>query len=109
MIQTSGQTPAGSCVCFGHPGPGSPRTGGLLPKTTRLSEPPSGRATRVPHQSEPIGLSFGPRLVHPIGTKRFATVSSSTSLAQVAGVILHKQARVQNPDKTAMAGGRHEG
>lgn len=36
---------------------------------------------------------------HPIGTQRFATVSSGTSFAQVAGAILRKQARVQNPDK----------
>lgn len=35
----------------------------------------------------------------PSGTERFATVSSGTSSAQVAGAILQKQARVQNPDK----------
>jgi hypothetical protein len=46
---------------------------------------------------------------HAIGTERFATVSSGTSFAQVAGAILGKQARGQNPDKTPMAGGRHEG
>ena len=54
----------------------------------------------------PAWSTFGP---HPIGTERFATVSSGTSFAQVAGAILGKQARVENPDKTAMAGGRHEG
>jgi hypothetical protein len=40
--------------------------------------------------------TFGP---HAIGAERFATVSSGTSFAQVVGAILHKQARVQNPDK----------
>ena len=35
--------------------------------------------------------TFGP---HPTGTQRFATVSSGTSFAQVAGTILQKQARV---------------
>src|SRR4029453_9802764 len=39
---------------------------------------------------------FGP---HPIGAERFATVSSGTSFAQVAGAILHEPVRVQNPDK----------
>jgi hypothetical protein len=50
--------------------------------------------------------TFGP---HPIGIKRFATVSSGRSFAQVPGAILGKQARLQNPDKTPMAGVRHEG
>jgi hypothetical protein len=50
--------------------------------------------------------TFGP---HPIGAERFATVSSSASFAQVAEAILGKHARVENPDKTPMAGGRHEG
>jgi hypothetical protein len=36
---------------------------------------------------------------HAIGTERFPTVSSGSSFTQVAGVILGKQARVQNPDK----------
>src|SRR5215218_10904596 len=40
--------------------------------------------------------TFGP---HAIGTQRFATVSSGRSFAQVAGAILRKQARGQNPDK----------
>ena len=40
--------------------------------------------------------TFGP---HPIGTQRFATVSSGASFAQVAGAILGKQARVENSDK----------
>jgi hypothetical protein len=36
-----------------------------------------------------------------IGTERLATVSNGTSFALVAGAILEKQARVQNPDKDA--------
>jgi hypothetical protein len=50
--------------------------------------------------------TFGP---HPIGCERFLTVSnglqrspavsSGRSFAQVAGAILRKQARGQNPDK----------
>jgi hypothetical protein len=39
---------------------------------------------------------------HPIGAERFATVSGGSSLAQVAGAILHEPARVQNPDKDAV-------
>jgi hypothetical protein len=46
---------------------------------------------------------------HPIGTERYAAVTSGTSFAQVVGAILGKQDRVQNPDKTPMAGGRHDG
>jgi hypothetical protein len=46
---------------------------------------------------------FGP---HAIGTERFATVSSGTSLPQVAGAILGEQACVQNPDKDAVARAR---
>jgi hypothetical protein len=46
---------------------------------------------------------LGPRLVHtpsePSGSQRSPAVSSGRSLAQVAGVILRKQARGQNPDK----------
>src|SRR5215211_240363 len=40
--------------------------------------------------------TFGP---HAIGTQRFITVSSGRSFAQVAGAILRKRARAQNPDK----------
>jgi hypothetical protein len=40
--------------------------------------------------------TFGP---HAIGPERFIAVSSGTSLAQVAGAILGKQAQVENPDK----------
>jgi len=50
--------------------------------------------------------TFGPPA---IGTERFITVSNGTSFMQVAGAILGKQVRAQNPDKTVMAGGRHEG
>ena len=45
--------------------------------------------------------TFGP---HAIGAERFATVSSGSSFAQVAGAILRKQARVQNPDKAEVPG-----
>jgi len=45
--------------------------------------------------------TFGP---HPIGTERFPTVSSGTLFAQVAGAILQKQARGQNPDKDEVRG-----
>jgi hypothetical protein len=40
--------------------------------------------------------TFGP---HAIGAERFVAVCSGASFAQVAGAILQKQARVQNPDK----------
>src|SRR5215213_10999506 len=36
---------------------------------------------------------------HAIGAERFVAVSSGRSFAQVAGAVLRKQARVQNPDK----------
>jgi hypothetical protein len=36
-------------------------------------------------------------------------VFNGTSFAQVAGAILQQRAPVQNPDKTPMAVGRHEG
>jgi hypothetical protein len=99
----------------------------------RPSQPPAGRHARVEEEPGPRQDPQGKRLSrtarhaaaedakllaalrllfsnpHPIGTQRFATVSSGTSFAQVAGAILQKQARVQNPDKTHMAGGRHEG
>jgi hypothetical protein len=69
--------------------------------------PPLRGLSLVPEAQCPQGWStFGP---HAIGAERCVTVSSGTSLAQVASAILAKQARVQNPDKTPMAGGRHEG
>jgi hypothetical protein len=40
--------------------------------------------------------TFGP---HAIGAERFATVSSGSSLAQVACAILGNQARVENLDR----------
>jgi hypothetical protein len=50
----------------------------------------------------------GPRLVHmpsePSGSQRSPAVSSGRSFAQVAGAILRKQARGQNPDKDEAAG-----
>jgi len=39
---------------------------------------------------------FGP---HATGAERFVAVSNGPSLAQVAGAILGKQARVEIPDK----------
>jgi pimeloyl-ACP methyl ester carboxylesterase len=49
--------------------------------------------------------TFGP---HPIGAERFTTVSSGRSFAQVAGAILGKQDRVQNPENDEVADlGRH--
>jgi hypothetical protein len=45
--------------------------------------------------------AFGP---HAIGPERFATVSSGTSLAQVAGTILGKQTEVENPEKHEVPG-----
>jgi hypothetical protein len=89
----------------------------------RPSQPPAGRHARVEEEPGPRQDPQGKRLSrtarhaaaedakllaalrllfsnpHPIGTQRFATVSSGTSFAQVAGAILQKQARVQNPDK----------
>ena len=44
---------------------------------------------------------FGP---HAIGTERFPTVTSGSSFTQVAGAILQKQARLQNPDKDEVGG-----
>jgi hypothetical protein len=51
-----------------------------------VAAPASGRAWST----------FGP---HAIGAERFVAVSSGTSFAQVAGAILGKRARGQNPDK----------
>jgi hypothetical protein len=39
---------------------------------------------------------------HAIGTERFVAVSNGASFAQVAGAVLGKQARAQNPDKDAL-------
>src|SRR5829696_10397380 len=51
---------------------------------------------------------LGPRLVHtpsePSGSQRSPAVSSGRSFAQVAGAILRKQARGQNPDKDEVPG-----
>jgi hypothetical protein len=50
----------------------------------------------------------GPRLVHtpsePSGSQWSPAVSSGRSFAQVAGAILRKQARGQNPDKDVLLG-----
>jgi hypothetical protein len=44
---------------------------------------------------------FGP---HATGAERFVAVSNGPSLAQVAGAILGKQARVEIPDKDEVPG-----
>src|SRR5215216_5775629 len=56
------------------------------------------RPRRGPHELRRSAAwsTFGP---HAIRAERFTTVSSGRSFAQVAGVILGKQARGQNPDK----------
>jgi hypothetical protein len=51
--------------------------------------------------SAPAWSRFGP---HPIGSERFAAVSSGTSLAQVADEILRKRPGVQNRDKDEVPG-----
>ena len=52
--------------------------------------------------------AVGPRLVHipsePSGSQRSPAVPSGRSFAQVAGAILRKQARGQNPDKDEVSG-----
>jgi hypothetical protein len=57
---------------------------------------------------EPTRARLGPRLVHmplePSGSQRSPAVSSGRSFAQVAGTILGKQARGQNPDKDEVPG-----
>jgi hypothetical protein len=64
-------------------------------------------AERRPHRR---GVS-GPRLVHtpsePSGSQRSPAVSSGRLFAQVAGAILGKQARGQNPDKDVLLGAVH--
>jgi hypothetical protein len=48
-------------------------------------------------------VRLGPRLVHmPPEPSGFATVCNGASFVQVAGGVLWKQARVQNPDKDAV-------
>jgi hypothetical protein len=50
---------------------------------------------------------FGPHLVHTQSEpEQCAAVSSGASFAQVAGVILQKQARVENPDKDEVPNSR---
>jgi hypothetical protein len=69
-----------------------------------LTELPSGRpspfkaamADSTNVRRSAAWSTFGP---HAIGTERFATVPSGASFAQVAGALLGKQARLQNPDK----------
>jgi hypothetical protein len=73
---------------------------------SRLPRWPWGRHRSRQHGRRPVPpraawSSFGP---HAIGTERFATVSSGTSFAQVAGAILGEQAWVEIPDKDEGAG-----
>jgi hypothetical protein len=42
--------------------------------------------------------------LEPSGSQRSPAVSSGRSFAQVAGAILRKQARGQNPDKDVLLG-----
>jgi hypothetical protein len=51
-------------------------------------------------------VQLGP---HTTGAERYVAVCNGASFAQVADVILQKQAQAQISDKTPMAGGRHEG
>jgi hypothetical protein len=55
------------------------------------------------------GPELAELMVEPSGSQWSPAVSKRRSFAQVAGAILRKQAQGQNPDKTRMAGGRHEG
>jgi hypothetical protein len=72
---------------------GGSRRGSALPGKVRDAERRCPRVRGVP----------GPHLVHmpsdPSGSQRSPAVSSGRSLAQVAGAILRKQGRGQNPDK----------
>jgi hypothetical protein len=56
----------------------------------------------------PASGVLGPRLVHapsdPSGSQQSPAVSSGSSFGQVAGAILRKQARGQNPDKDEVPG-----
>jgi hypothetical protein len=69
----------------------------------------SPRSSADPNPLRPLrGAGLGPRLVHtpsePSGSQRSPAVSSGRSFAQVAGSILRKQARGQNPDKDEVGG-----
>ena len=79
-----------------HFGSWSPSTG-----TTKARD-----LTRPGTPWSPYLSTFGP---HAIGTERFLAVSSGASFAQDADGTLRKEAVMQNPDKTPMAWGRHEG
>src|SRR5215218_2147008 len=67
-------------------------------------QPRSRRGAPLPPQAGHAWSTFGP---HAIGAEWFATVSSGTSFAQVAGAILGKQARVENLDKDQVASDPH--
>ena len=78
-----------------HPRGGAVVCGGVAGRG-RLASARSGHAERRCPTSGRVWSTFGP---HAIGAERPATVSSGTSLAQVAGAILGKQTWVENPDK----------
>ena len=61
------------------------------------AHPIRGRWPRSRRSSPTRGA--GPRA---IGTERFTAVSSGASFTQVAGAILQKQGRVQNPDRDVL-------
>jgi hypothetical protein len=93
-----GQTPSGLPLARR-----SPRRGSLVGGSRRGSPLPAkvrDAVRRCPPRAGRAWSTFG---LHVIGTERFATVSSGTSFAQVAGAILGKRARVQNPDKDEVA------
>jgi hypothetical protein len=111
------QIPAGTS---GHDGHGE--SAAIRPTRTRPQAPQQSGSGFESHPSRRIPArrrqgraalmfwppSHGPRLVHmpsePSGSQRSPAVSSGRSFAQVAGAILRKQARGQNPDKDELPG-----
>jgi hypothetical protein len=83
----------------GGPPAGAPRSGRSCHPVRAPTAPSLSRDCWVSRTQS----TFGP---HAIGTERFATVFSGLLLAQVAGAILRKQARVQNPDKDELRAAR---
>jgi hypothetical protein len=82
-------------------------TRNLLSPRRRIVDSGGPVATaRCPMQA--IGWLRETRLVHvwstSLGTERLLAVSNGPSLVQVAGVILEKQTRAQNPDKDEVPG-----
>jgi hypothetical protein len=62
----------------------------------RLSRGRVAGTEAVSMGDDPVRVQLGP---HARGAERFAAVCNGASFAHVAGVILHKQAQVQNPEK----------